>query len=179
VAFLNPLATVLVLGPGVLVPADPLAVASKAIESVLLFVKAKAVHGVDLCLFRVLGLLAVTFEAEGLAIALVRQSRVVHLDAAAALDRTNAEALSIRKTLDCRCGVLQSRLKNVSRLKVVALKALLEIPNMEEALLMSSNQQRPGRTHIVHRHGDVNVRLALELRRGLPCPKLHFAVPTT
>ena len=120
-----------------------------------------------------------TFEAERLVVALVLLSRVVHLDAAATLNRANAETFSIREALQCGCCVLQGRLKNISWLKVVALKALLQVPNVQEALLVGSNQQRKGRTHVVHRHGDVNVLLAGKLRRGLPCPKLHFAVPAT
>ena len=70
-------------------------------------------------------------EAELLFLTFIFEVKIEGFHAAATLNRPNAETLAVRETINRCCRILQWRLDHICRIKLVGLKALLEVPNMQ------------------------------------------------
>ena len=64
------------------------------------------------------------------------------------------------------------------RIPVVRLEILLQVPDVNVAVLVGGNKQWPLATHVVHRHGDVGLTALLKLLTSLlPRPEFDPSVP--
>ena len=162
-----------------MIPARVDTVAAVTRERPILLIEAESVDLVALGRFGGLVLLAVALEAEALFVVEAGYLDVVPLDAAAALDRSDAESLTVRKAHQRAGRKLQRRVNQITRVKFVLLESLFQVPHMDESVLMSSHEQGPRAGGIVHGHSDVDIRLALELLGTLPGPELDLCVPAT
>lgn len=159
---------------GVLVPDDPMAVASRRSERVVLLVEADGVDGPDLAIFTCL-LFSVTLEAE---VILVDCSGILEVDlddADAALDAANSVALARAEALDRACGVTQGTLGEMNGVELVLLDEL-QVPHVNLLVAVARDKQWVLAAHLVH--GFADVRLAdLANHVALYLPELDHAVP--
>lgn len=91
----------------------------------MLLVETKSIDRVDYCTLVCRVLLAVTLKAKTLRLAFVFLGHIVDSDLAATLDRADTESLPIREAVDGGSWELECGLKQVGRVKLVSLEALL------------------------------------------------------
>lgn len=97
----------------------------------MLFVETEAIYGVyDYSLVVVRCFLSVTLETELSLLTFIFEGKIVGLHAAPTLDRPDTETFPVREAINSCCSVLKRRLDHICWVKLVALEALLEIPNM-------------------------------------------------
>jgi len=119
------------------------------------------------------------FEAEVRVFALIGHAEVVVLDAAAALDGADSVALTVAKDADRRRGKFEWRVGHLLRVPVVRLEVLVEVPDVDEAVLVSRDEQGPLAAHIVHWHCHICLAHLLEGAIRLPGPELDSRVPAS
>jgi hypothetical protein len=114
----------------IFVPGDVGPIRAIAVECSILFVETEAIYGVYLNSRVVLLLLSVTLETELLLLTFIFEGKIVGLHAAPTLNRPDTETFAVREAINSCCSVLQRRLDHICGVKLVALEALLKIPNM-------------------------------------------------
>lgn len=121
------------LCPRIFVPGDIGAIRAIAVECPIFLVETEAIYGVydGSNNFLILHyILSVTLETELLILTFIFEAKIVNLHAAPTLNRPDTETFTVRKAINSCCSVLKRRLDHIYRIKLVALEALLEIPNM-------------------------------------------------
>ena len=167
----------LVLGLGVLVPDDDGALATERGKRVVRRVERDAIDCVDVGALLLFLLLAMTLEAEVRVFALIGHAEVVVLDATAALDRADCVALAVAEDADRSRGKFEWRVGHLLRVPVVRLEVLGEVPDVDEAVLVSRDEQGPLAAHVVHWHCHICLACLLEGAVRLPGPELDSRVP--
>jgi len=161
----------------VLVPGGVHPITSKGSEGVVFLVEGECVDGVALALLLGLILGAVAFEAEVVLLVLVGFGDVVPVDAAAAFDGADDEALAVAEAAECGRRELEGRLNQVDGVEGLVLDVVLQVPNVDVAVLVRGDEQGPLVGHVVDGHRDVRLADLLELHRTLPDPKFDAGVP--
>jgi hypothetical protein len=114
----------------IFVPGDIGPIRAIAVECPILLVETEAIYGVYDDSFVVRLLLSVALETELLLLTFIFEGIIEGLHAAPTLNRPDTETLAVREAINSCCSVLQRRLDHICWVKLVALEALLEIPNM-------------------------------------------------
>ena len=148
-------------------------------KSIVLLVESNLVEAVNVCRLCCLLLVAVAFKREVVVLAQVLLRQVVVAYPTPTFDRPDCISLSVSETGDCRGSIFQWRLGHLARIEVVLLECLIEIPNVDESILMSCHKEWKRTTHVVHWHCDVRLANLLEHGWALPRPELDSSIPAS
>lgn len=123
------------------IPSNISAVSAIAAKCVVLLVKSEAIDLVYICLgLFLLVLNSVAFETKVCSLSKIL-AREIHVSySTSPFDTSTKEPFAIPKALKCGCSELQSRLDDFFGLKLILCKALFEIPNWDEAILVSCHE---------------------------------------
>jgi hypothetical protein len=72
----------------------------------------------------------VALETELLLLTFIIEGIIEFLHAAPTLNRPDTETFAVREAINSCCSVLQRRLDHICGVKLVALEAMMKIPNM-------------------------------------------------
>ena len=137
----------------VLVPYYNWAITSKRSKRVVLSIECNTIYSIDgglwwttFCFF------SMTLKTEVLLFESSRLRNVVVLDTTASFYGAHDITFSIAKDRDSRGRELQRRCSEFSWIPLIRLEVFLQVPNVNEPVLMRCHKQRPLKAHIVHWH---------------------------
>ena len=128
-----------VLTFGVLVPGYNGAFTAVSCECVVPCVECDAIDWIYVCLLNALLFFTMALEAKVISFAHLILGRVYVFDAASSFNRANSVSLAISETCNRSRSELKWRLSNFFWVEVIALEARLEVPYVNEAVLMSGH----------------------------------------
>ena len=152
-------------------------IATKGSECVVFLVEGECVDCVALACLLGLVFGTVAFKAEVVLLVLVGFGDVVAVDGAAAFDRADHEALAIAEAADGGRRELEGRLNQVDGVEGLVLDVVLQVPNVDVAILVSGDEQGPLIGHVMDGHRNIRLADLLQLHQTLPDPELDAAVP--
>ena len=95
---------------------------------------------------------SMTLKTEVFTLLFVMLSNVVVLDTTASFYGAHGITFSIAEDRDSRGRELQRRFSDFFWIPLIHLEVFLQIPNVNEPVLMRCHKQRPLKAHVVHWH---------------------------